>query len=50
METDPEVTLTAYALDPGATSYTELGSRGRGQTAAIERPFPARITIDDLIP
>ena len=50
VETDPEVTLSAYALDPGTTAYTELGSWGRGQTATIERPFPARITIDDLIP
>ena len=50
VETDPEVTLTAYALDPGAAAYTELGSWGRSQTATIERPFPARITIDDLIP
>ena len=48
VETEPEVTLTAYALD--STAYTELGTWGRGQTATIERPFPARITIDDLIP
>ena len=50
VETEPEVTLTAYTLDPGTTSYTELGTWSRGQTATIERPFPARITIDDLIP
>jgi Uma2 family endonuclease len=50
VETDPEVTLTAYALDPGATTYTELGTWGPGQTATVERPFPVHVPIDDLVP
>lgn len=50
VETDPEVTLTAYVLEPGADVYTELGTWGPGQTAEIDRPFAVRIEIDTLIP
>jgi Uma2 family endonuclease len=50
VETEPDVTLTAYALDAGADVYTELGSWGPGQVARIERPFPVDVPIDSLIP
>ncbi|MGH8960747.1 MAG: Uma2 family endonuclease [Jatrophihabitantaceae bacterium] len=50
VETDPDVTLTAYALEPGASTYTELGTWGPGHSAALTEPFPVTIAIDALIP
>jgi Uma2 family endonuclease len=50
VETDPEVTLTAYVLDPGADVYSELGTWGPGQVAELDRPFAVRVEIDALIP
>jgi Uncharacterized protein conserved in cyanobacteria len=50
VEMDPDVTLTAYALDKTAATYTELGTWARGETTVIEEPFLARIAIDDLMP
>jgi Uma2 family endonuclease len=50
LETDPQLSLSAYLLEAGAAVYTEVGTWGPGQTARIERPFPADIPIDTLIP
>jgi Uma2 family endonuclease len=50
VETDPDVSLTAYGLAPGAEGYTELGTWGRGAVAEIDRPFTAAIEIDALLP
>lgn len=50
VETDPRVTLTAYALAPDAGIYTELGTWGPGQVAEVDTPFAVRIPIDALVP
>lgn len=50
VETDPEITLTASALDAGAQVYTEIGTWHSGQTAEIDRPFPVTIRMDELVP
>jgi Uma2 family endonuclease len=50
VETDPDVSLTAYSLPTGADHYDELGTWTRGQVAEIDQPFAARIEIDALAP
>jgi Uma2 family endonuclease len=49
VETEPEVTLTAYALRSGTSTYAELGTWGAGQISEIDRPFSVRIPIDALL-
>lgn len=48
IETDPAPTLTAYALDPGAEVYTELGSWHAGETVTLERPWSISFDLDTL--
>jgi hypothetical protein len=50
VETEPDVTLTAYELRPGAHAYTELGTWGPGETAHLTDPFPVDIPIDAITP
>lgn len=50
VETD-ELSLTAYVLTDGATSYTELGTWVAGQTAEIDdAPVTVRIPVAELAP
>jgi len=48
VEIHPELELTAYALDPGASVYAELGAWSAGRTVVLERPFPISFEIDAL--
>jgi len=50
IETDPDISLTAYELPEGGTVYAEIGSWTRGQTAHLAKPFPVDIVIDQLLP
>lgn len=50
VETDPHVTLTAYTLPAGASTYSAIGTFGPGETAQIDDPFPVRVPIDLLSP
>lgn len=50
VESDPEVTLTAYHLPVGADTYVELGRWGPGETAVLAAPFPIRVPIDAIVP
>jgi Uncharacterized protein conserved in cyanobacteria len=50
VETEPDVTLTVYELEPGATVYTERGTYGPGETAHLDRPFTADIPVDAITP
>lgn len=49
VETDPQVTLTAYTLSPDAGVYSELGTWGPGQTVDLDTPFAVHIRIDTLV-
>jgi Uma2 family endonuclease len=48
IETDPDLSLTAYVLEPGADVYTELGTWGLGETVTVDRPFAVTFDLDDL--
>ena len=48
IETDPAVALTAYALDPGADVYTELGTWTAGEAVTLERPWPLSFDLATL--
>lgn len=48
VETDP-LSLTVYALSPGAATYTEAGTWFAGDTARIVEPFAVEIQIDALL-
>ncbi|HET8581649.1 MAG TPA: Uma2 family endonuclease [Jatrophihabitans sp.] len=50
VETEPDVTLTVYELDAGASIYTERGTYGPGETAHLDRPFAADIPVDAITP
>ena len=50
VETEPDVTLTVYELEPGASAYTERGTYGPGETAHLDRPFTADIPVDAITP
>lgn len=50
LETDPELSLTAYRLPEGGTVYAEVGSWTRGQTAHLSEPFPVDVVLDQLLP
>lgn len=50
VEIDPEVSLTAYTLSPGAETYTELGTWRSGERAHLDQPFPVSIDIGALTP
>ncbi|WP_053204763.1 Uma2 family endonuclease [Jiangella muralis] len=50
VEFRPELSLTAYALPAGATTYTEVGTWTAGQTAPIRAPFEVDIEIAELAP
>lgn len=48
VETDPQISLTAYALRADDAVYTELGTWTPGQTARLREPFPIDVEIDRL--
>ena len=48
VETDPEVSITAYVLRAGDDVYTELGTWAEGETMRLAEPFDVEIAIDDL--
>lgn len=50
VETDGEVSITAYALREGDTVYAELGTWGEGETLRVSEPFDVELDIDDLVP
>jgi Uma2 family endonuclease len=50
VETEPDVTLSAYGLAPGATVYAELGTWGPGEVAHLDAPFQVDIPIDAITP
>ena len=50
VDTEPEVSVTAYALEAGAAVYSELGAWGPGETAHLDRPFAVDIPIDAITP
>ncbi len=50
VETEPDVTLSAYGLAPGAAVYTELGTWGPGEVARLDAPFAVDIPIDAITP
>jgi Uma2 family endonuclease len=50
VETDPDISLTAYGLPEGGTVYAEIGSWTRGQIAHLTKPFPVDIPIGQLLP
>jgi Uma2 family endonuclease len=50
VETDPDISLTAYELPAGGTVYAEIGSWARGQTAHLTEPLPVDIPIGQLLP
>ncbi len=43
-------TLTAYVLEPGGTTYTEVGSWVAGETAVIDVPVRIVVPVSDLLP
>jgi Uma2 family endonuclease len=49
VETDP-VSLTAYTLAPGASTYTELGQWRAGELARISDPFPVQLDLTTFAP
>jgi len=50
VEIDPDVTITVYELDDGATVYAEVGTFGQGEVAPVRRPFAVDIPIDEITP
>lgn len=48
IEREPEVTLTAYELAPGASAYTEVRTWRGGETVRADLPFPVAIPIDRI--
>jgi len=50
VETAQQVSVTAYALQPGHTVYTELGTWTEGQVMRLAEPFELKLAIDDLVP
>lgn len=48
VETEPELSLTAYALEPGADVYTEVGTWRAGETVTLEHPFAVSFDLDAL--
>jgi Uma2 family endonuclease len=50
VETEPNITLTAYELCDGDDAYTEVGTWGPGETAHLNAPFAADIPIDAITP
>lgn len=50
VETVGGLSLTAYVLGEGATTYTELGTWGEGDVAEITVPVDVRIVVSDLTP
>ncbi|HEV7205797.1 MAG TPA: Uma2 family endonuclease [Jatrophihabitans sp.] len=48
VETDPDISLSAYVLDAGV--YREVGSWSSGEIARITDPFAVEITVADLVP
>ncbi|MEO8888983.1 MAG: Uma2 family endonuclease [Jatrophihabitantaceae bacterium] len=50
VETEPDVTITAYVLQPGAGVYTEVGEWVPGQSLTLAEPFPITFAIDALVP
>jgi Uma2 family endonuclease len=50
VETDPDISLTAYELPAGGAVYAEIGSWTRGQTAHLTKPVPVDVPIGQLLP
>lgn len=50
IEIEDQLSLTAYVLADGATTYTELGTWAAGETADLTQPVTVRIVIGDLAP
>jgi Uma2 family endonuclease len=50
VETEPDVTLTAYELPEGSDVYAETGTWGPGETAHLTAPFAVDIPIDAITP
>jgi Uma2 family endonuclease len=50
VETEGDLTLTLYELEPGADAYTELGTWGLGEVARLTIPFAVDIPIDEIAP
>lgn len=50
LETDPDISLTAYRLPEGGTVYAEVGTWTRGQTAHLTEPLPVDVVLDQLLP
>lgn len=48
VETDP-VSLSAFRLEPGASSYTEIGTWRGDEVAALSEPFPVQIALASLV-
>ncbi|MDO9455952.1 Uma2 family endonuclease [Nocardioides sp.] len=48
VETDPEVSVTAYVLGEGDAVYTEVGTWGEGETLSVAVPFAIDLSVDDL--
>lgn len=48
VETEPTVSITAYALRAGDVVYTELGTWGEGETLVVSEPFDLEVVVDDL--
>jgi hypothetical protein len=42
------VSLNVYALEPGATTYTEVGTWGAGGLARLAQPFAVEVALDRL--
>lgn len=50
VETEPELSLTAYVLQDGASAYTEVGTWGEGEIAVITEPIEVQIDVAALSP
>jgi Uma2 family endonuclease len=50
VETDPDVSLTAYRLPEGSTVYAEIGTWTRGEIAHLTEPVVVDVPIGQLLP
>lgn len=48
VETEPALSLTAYVLRPGDSTYTELGTWSAGEVAVIAEPVEVHVDISTL--
>lgn len=50
VETEPSVSVTAYVLDEGASTYRQLDTWAEGEVMELDAPVPIRVVVAELGP